>query len=208
MNIECQNIPKISENYSINILYYNFRMIHLSAKKIKKLCSVEQKKDFIKPKGLWYSSKDIWLNYYNENIKDDNEFVYKYIYQLKLHTSKKMTKNKIYRIKDIKSFDNFTFEYGIIHKSKYLSFAYDVFIDWVKVSKYCAGIEVIPFLNERSKIRNKDVIKLYKSNFLTIKGKIKNISLTTWLYPFDVASGCVWNINAIKSIKQIKANNI
>ena len=62
--------------------------------------------------------------------------------------------------------------------AKNLSSSYIVFINWKKVAKKYSGIEITPYP--------------YKFRFKYM-----------WLYTWDVASGCVWNLNAIKSVKQI-----
>lgn len=58
-------------------------------------------------------------------------------------------------------------------------------IDWLKVSKDYSGIEINPYC--------------YKAR-LEMK--------TIWYYSWDIASGCIWNDNAVKSFTGINTDEI
>ena len=54
---------------------------------------------------------------------------------------------------------------------------FDKMIDWPKVSKHYAGIEICPYLSSKRMADDGD-----------------------WYYPWDVASGCVWATSGIKEL--------
>lgn len=56
-------------------------------------------------------------------------------------------------------------------------------IDWSKVSEQYGGIEICPY---RYEMRMRSM----------------------WYYPWDVASGCIWDSSAISGIKEIKSSSI
>jgi hypothetical protein len=55
-------------------------------------------------------------------------------------------------------------------------------IDWKKVAKEYSGIEICPYIGEQ---------------------RLK----FSWYYPWDVASGCVWDNSAVKSINLVSGPN-
>ena len=180
-------------------------MIHISNNKIKKLYNVSQS-CIVKPRGLWYANADEWLKYfskYNEKIKEC-----KYVYELKLKYTeyKKKNINKILHISTEKIFDKFTIKYGIVEKSKYSDDDYSIFINWTDVAKDYGGIEVMPLIHSRLTTRRKldiNVVKKYNAKFKFTKKVKDTTSLMFWLYTLDIASGCVWNPKAVRSIKRI-----
>ena len=54
---------------------------------------------------------------------------------------------------------------------------FDKMIDWPKVAEHYAGIEICPYLQSKRMDDDSD-----------------------WYYPWDVASGCVWDLSGIKEL--------
>ena len=103
-------------------------------------------------------------------------------------------KTKILKIKSERDFDRFTKKYGVIDKKNDI-----VGIKWLVVAMDFAGIEIIPYLEERRNFIPRRVLK----NFYKDESKINTLALS-WYYSWDIPSGCVWNWNAIKKIELIK----
>lgn len=59
----------------------------------------------------------------------------------------------------------------------------DKIIDWSKVAERYGGIEICPY---RYEMRMR----------------------STWYYPWDVASGCIWDPSAVSDIKEVKSSSI
>lgn len=135
-----------------------------------------------KPNGFWYSCYNCWYKWTQEEAMF--QFQHKYIHKININ-SKALTninyknKNKILVIKNLKDFDTFNKKYGFLDKKiadnpKWKNYL----INWKAVARDYGGIEICPYLTERS-------------NYL-------------WYYTFDVASGCIWNIKSIiKGIEPI-----
>lgn len=79
------------------------------------------------------------------------------------------------QIKKISTFEELM-DFNEQYKKNYHGFA---MIDWRKVSKDYSGIEIAPYIWKARRKLN-------------------------WYYTWDVASGCIWNRNGIKSIKKIE----
>lgn len=79
-------------------------------------------------------------------------------------------------IKNLKEFDEFNREYRLINQ-------YLRDIDWERVVSQYRGIIITPYLWKRR--LTKDL---------------------GWYYGWDCASGCIWDVKAIKSIKMFKYN--
>lgn len=179
----------------ITILSHNF-MIHFSCKEIPELKSVYQKDAIFKPRGLWYSTDDLWIQYYTKNINKINNCKYMYRLKLKYTSFDHPNKNRILKLTDETSFDLFTLKYGIVYHNDILPGTFTIYIKWEDVAKDYGGIEVIPLIKERININDKKIVKKYNKKFKFIK-KLDNNAIIFWQYPFDIPSGCVWNPNAI-----------
>lgn len=181
-------------------------MIHISSKKINKINRVAQSRTcVVKPRGLWYADTDEWLKYYSKNINKINEC--KYVYELKLRYTdiKNKNENKILQILTESTFDKFTIKYGVVQKSEYSDNDYSIFINWTDVAKDYGGIECIPLIHSRLTTRDKldiNVVRKYNAKFKFTTNVNETTSLMFWLYSFDIASGCVWNPRAVKSIER------
>ncbi len=130
----------------------------------------------LKPDGIWYSCGNSWYTWIIE--ENMTEFLYKYIHKVNIPNDaitniKNKNKNKLLVIKNINDFDIFNKKYGIIQNS---GSTVNQYIDWISVSKDYGGIEICPLIRSRT-------------NY-------------TWYSTWDVASGCVWNIQPI--VKKIE----
>ncbi len=89
----------------------------------------------------------------------------------------KIDKKKILTIKNDKDMQKFIKEYKPINDNNP--------IDWNRISKKYSGIEIIPYLEDFS-----------------IIGK----NMQNWYLYWDIPSGCIWNSDAIISIKELEFN--
>jgi len=149
----------------------------------------------IKPSGFWYQIND--CGYKHRQVEDGVPNWGKYIYKVEIDTS------NILVIKNYQDYLKFDRKYGFDKKIKYSKKNSNVsndnnvsndsmtwkYIDWKKVAKKYAGFEV----------KNYDKIKeqLTKDN---IKIIYQDATLN-WLELFDFNSGCIWDLEAINSIK-------
>lgn len=162
--------------------------IHASHKKIKNLYNVEQSKEVgFKPSGLWYANKYEWKVW----AKDNMDVKYKYFYKIKVrHTTlDKYDKNKVLLIKTKKDFTNFTIKYG--KEIKLNTETNMVLINWKKVAEDFGGIEI---RNNQNKLKSSDDM----IDKLKLNTKKKHL---LWSVTIDVDSGCVWNIQCLKSFE-------
>jgi hypothetical protein len=91
---------------------------------------------------------------------------------------------EILLLDSIELLDAFTKTYGIVTHRKYSGGAYsEVSIDWPRVSSEYDGIVVAPYQWER------------------------RMGLD-WYYTWDVASGCIWNLEAIEGVTALAASEV
>ena len=106
------------------------------------------------------------------------------------------------RIKNELTFDKFTLKYGVIIKNEYGDNMFNLLIDWKEVAKNYGGIQIVPLIKSRLSTKDSDIVKKYNDKF-KFTDNIEGVDLSFWLDAFDIASGCVWNSEAIKKIKRI-----
>ena len=129
-----------------------------------------------KPEGLWYECQDGS----SETWKEFCEFGLTAGYS-KYDSTYNVVLNdyEILFIPDEYHFEKFYKMYSVDHPS---GPKFDKMIDWPRVAKDYAGIEICPYLSSK---RNDD------DSF--------------WYYGWDVASGCVWDPSGVKEL--VKAGN-
>ena len=144
---------------------------HLSSTKINEIKDSEQKDAIFKPKGLWYSIGNKWIEW-NEIEQVRQICCYLYVIEPTEYTTlNKPDKNKVLLINTIPKVIQFSKKYKKQNN-------YDhVLINWKKVAKDFGGIEFNPFFHF---INNK---------------KLKYV---LWYTTLDIPSGCIWNKNLIK----------
>lgn len=128
-----------------------------------------------KPIGFWYQINDCS---YKWGVLDWG----KNIYKVDLDVS------KILIIKNYNEYIDFDNKYGIIkhfkYKKKENNFSIKM-INWKKVSEKYSGFEVINY---------NSIIKKLSYDY-------KKTNILSWLNLFDFSSGCIWNLNDLKSVK-------
>ena len=158
----------------VKIAKYNGSRIHMSPKEIKKVNSSSQR-----PKPF-FKPNGFWYSCgsdWKEWVESEMPSrLYDHLYEVEINPS------KILFIDNIDKFEGFEKEYGIWEwepQQGRVDITGPDMIDWNKVSEKYSGIEICPYVG----------IKRMHSN---------------WYYPWDIASGCVWDNSAIKDIKNIK----
>lgn len=135
--------------------------------------SVDEQEIDYKPKGFWYDCDGEWSNWVEMNMP---EWLGEHKYDVELeHSEMKVIRN----YEELKRFND---EYSInpeVSEDFYL----DDLIDWRRVATDYAGIEICPYINKIEQIR-------------------KNGKVFKWYTSWDVASGCIWDKRAIKTIKK------
>lgn len=126
-----------------------------------------------KPKGFWYDCDGEWSNWVQFNMP---EWMGEHEYDVELDHSKMIV------IRNFQQLKEFNEKYSIKpEESEDLD--NDYLIDWRRVAAEYAGIEICPYISKVQQIR--ETGKVYE-----------------WYSTWDVASGCVWNREAIKSIEK------
>lgn len=131
-----------------------------------------------KPEGLWYECQDGSTTNWKDFCTYEMSSGYKYdqTYNVVLNDY------EILFIPDEHHFEKFYKMYSVNHPADPDgSKGYDKMIDWPRVSKDYAGIEICPYL------RNK---RMDEESF--------------WYYGWDVSSGCVWNPIGIKKLDKLE----
>ena len=126
-----------------------------------------------KPRGFWYGINDSWYNYATKS-NTENLFLHRYNHEVKLNrnawtTPNRPDRNRVLFIRNEKDFAEFSSKYGCTTD---MILHDGVMTYWKKVASDFAGIEVC-------------------KNFTSLH----NESLC-W-YPWDAASGCIWNIKPV-----------
>lgn len=148
--------------------------------------ATERLKPGPKPSGFWYSYGTEWMQFMGEE------------YQEKLATSQyasaiDVDETQILRISTADELVRFTAFYGVPEaitdsdpeweesRKLMLGCIKVAKIEWQLVGKHYSGIEIIPYIAERS-------------------------LFTTWYSGWDVATGCIWNPGAITGYRPLSSN--
>lgn len=136
-----------------------------------------------KPRGIWFTpakGPDTWPKYWRENMGRESS-------RIAVEHEVTLAPNaNILWIRNYEEFDAFHEEYktGLSYDSSRLEY-----IDWRRVSDKYDGIIIIPYLWGR---------RMGGINW----GDPSNPGPEQmWYYSWDVASGCIWNLRAIQSIR-------
>ncbi len=166
----------------------------LSPTKLKSVTNKTQKGTYFKPYGLWFACGDAWIQFITGEQYAPHE--YKYLYEVKLR------KKHILTINTLAQLHNFQKQYGHAEQVKHLDYGKLLFerrrvyivqdyhyIDWKKVQDAgYTGVVICPFL-------------LSKTNITT-----ENIAQYFWYWAWDIASGVVWNKDAVKQVSLLYQN--
>lgn len=123
-----------------------------------------------KPNGLWYSVEEDWLRWCTDNEYESDRLEVRHTLDVDL------TRIKV--IRTIEELDAFSDEHGVpyvFYNSRIDSVPVIYTIRWAVVAAQYAGVEIAPYLWERR-----------------LDGR------TRWYYTWDCASGCVWDLSAVK----------
>lgn len=159
---------------------------------MKKLLRVKQSGDSMKPRGLWYAKDHEWQKWWTENVR---EIKFDFFYRIVViyTTIDNHDKNKILLIKSQKDYLKLAEQFGYV---TYYSDMNWIQLDWKKLSNYFGGIE----------IRN-----VKKLEHETVNNKLKKIfdidmkhKLMTYVFTFDIDSGCIWNPKCISVFELIR----
>lgn len=160
------------------------RRLHMSRHKalsIKKFKEKEQKIE-MKPTGLWYGLGDSWIDWCMNEVSG---WLSPYIYELVLD------EDKVLKVSNIAEFEKLEQEYlGVPEHFKLLQdmttlgdprmMSFFNQIDYPKIAETYGAIEIAPYI---------------------WKKRLESI----WYYPWDCASGCIWNRSAIKELRLFAA---
>ena len=185
MNLN-KRIRKILNEYSLDEVskdIYDYIQNHpdnrfiLSPEQLINFKDKPDQRTTYKPKGLWYGFGTSWLDWVRSQMPDW-EKDYKSIFLLEINES------SVLRLSSKEELVEFTKKYSPSHNSidpSSISYFERNLIDWSMVANNYAGIEINPYIYSARMDR-----------------------FTNWYYPWDVASGCVWNRDGILSIKKIE----
>ena len=129
-----------------------------------------------KPNGLWYECQDgsamSWKDFCETGLSDGYSK-----YDGRFNVILADDGYHMLNIQDVHSFDKFSEMYGVPHPV-FPDDPEENMIDWPRVAKDYAGIEICPYLYSRRD--------------------------TMWYYGWDVASGCIWDPSGIKELVEVK----
>jgi hypothetical protein len=152
------------------------RTVNTNESSIDLLRKYEEDIDIVehfKPCGLWYQINGSWVDWCNSNCPDR---VGKNNFKILLDLKNILILDTSKKLKDF----NIKYKDTIFTTSQH-NFEFNL-IDWNKVKKDYKGIE----------IRNYHKIKNMGFTFLSIS--------FVWFLGWDVDSGCIWDLTAIKNV--------
>ena len=127
-----------------------------------------------KPNGLWYGCGSSWIEWCEYEKFNTKNLQHKFLLDLDF--------TKILILDNDSKIKEFAEEYGDtikeLEKFKFGNKKYKQYINWNMVAKNFSGIEICPYS-------------------FPLRMQLD------WYYSWDVASGCVWNKNAIKNITKL-----
>ncbi len=160
-------------------LHYSKESVVVPRTVTEDIASDKQKR--YKPRhGLWWSVGDSWADWcVGESFGGVRDYLHEFI----------IDDSKLLCIKTVEELDAFSEKYRTDHYLAELaadwhaiSLGFDDFIDWPKVVKDYAGVEISPYLYERR---------------LTVM----------WYYGWDCASGIIWDMSAMKACNLVAQYN-
>jgi hypothetical protein len=128
----------------------------------------------MKPKGLWYGFGTSWIDFVRSEMPAWESDT-KHVFKIEIDTS------NILIIKDDESFLEFSDKYkDPEYEKKWPDIKIDK-INWPEVAKEYKGIEFPVYFSK------------YRMNRKYF-----------WYYPWDVASGCIWDLSAVKKVIKLQ----
>jgi hypothetical protein len=161
------------------------KYIHYSDKPLNHLLDVPpeaQSENGMKPRGVWFGIGSSWKDWVSTEYGNSSTDIQGH-FPTNKETAIVLKRNaKILRIKNAKQLDEFTRKYAGIDEflapNKDGRWVPGQMINWKRVAQDYDGIIIAPYIGSR-----------------------RLSDHTMWYYGWDVASGCVWNIDAIRILK-------
>jgi hypothetical protein len=174
-----RNINQIMKPYK----YYIFSEYELAPKNIH----LRAQQIWFKPRGLWFAQGSEWLQFMKQYSFWMSK--YNYLYEIQLN------KDNIYFVSSLKELQEFSQNFQV-HTKVGMNFEgvyINTLIDWKKFieKERASGIVISPNLK---KIFYKQVKSSTLPDFF---------DKSEWYVTWDVASGVLWNVKAIKNVKLI-----
>ena len=150
--------------------------------------NIMQQEQSYKPKGLWFAIGSEWLKYILAN--NFRLLEYNYLYEIELNHEKIF---KISSLKDLKMFakafkvEHSLFGYGLIFDDINVKY----YIDWKKMSRTTQKSGILIDQNFKTLYHQFDSRHNIQQYFKEIE----------WYLSWDVASGAIWNQDAIQDIQ-------
>ena len=153
------------------------KLVHWSKNIITKVKSEDQKDGFdIKPRGFWVSDEDEGAGGWKSWCEAESFRLHALRYEHEITLADKANILYLHTPADLHAF---TEEYKVTPPG-IIEYDSNMFINWHRVAHKYQGIIITPYIwSERL-------------------GKL------TWYYPWDCASGCIWDSRAIKSVKLVR----
>lgn len=189
-------------------------LIHISKEPITEITTVKQKDESgFKPSGLWYSPTSTWMKWARQNLSGYDDQYYAYILVVAYTTIDDPDPKRVLRIQNHRDFDQFNFKYAQEFKDKENPRRNSLLINWTAVASDFGGIEIIPQQKKRleqlscHEFGDKNtcdvkILRKYHRNGFKLRWKL------IWYDGFDVASGCIWNRDAILEWKFVDRKNL
>jgi len=127
-----------------------------------------------KPIGLWYGFGTSWIDFVRSQMPQ-REMYTEHVFKIEIDTS------NILIIKDDESFLDFSDKYKDPEFEKKWPDVRNDAIDWPKVSREYKGIEFPVYFHKYRRTREHG-----------------------WYYTWDVASGCIWDLSAVKKVIKLQ----
>ena len=185
MNLK-ESIHKILKEYSLDEMgdeLYHYIKNHpddrfiLSPEDIINFKDNLDQKITYKPKGLWYGIGTSWVDWVRSEMPEW-EKDYNSVFLLEIN------KDRILQLGSKEELIEFTKKYSPSHNknsTNKMGYWEKNLIDWSLVTNDYSGIEIKPYI--------------YSA---------RRDEFTNWYYPWDIASGCIWNRDGILSIKKVE----
>lgn len=129
-----------------------------------------------KPVGLWYGIDGEWLDWCSTEMPD---WVRGHLFELELDMERMLV------ISNHKDLEMFVEAYGIKVGEHHIT------IDWNRLAKERAGIEIQNY---------------HDMKWSGIMERGKNVVMHSFFLAWDVSSGCVWDLSAVKEHKKVTFN--
>lgn len=156
------------------------RLVHWSADIVTEVHGKWQVNHTFKPMGFWVSDESRGMESWRRWARDNGfrRYAFRYEYEVMLSP-----KAKILYLRNHEDIDKFSVKYGydlleVSHIQR--SRPYIDAIDWKRVAKKYHGIVITPYIYSQ------------------------RLGTNMWYYPWDCASGCIWNARAIESIRMVR----